>query len=53
MEWDLNRTSKDKFRWMARDEKGSDDGLLTKLKLGTGELVYLLCKTVFFSLKYE
>jgi len=29
-----------KFHWMALDEKGSDDGLLTKLKLGTGELVY-------------
>jgi len=47
MEWDLSPTSKDKFRWIAFDEKCSDDGLLTKLKLGTGELVYLLCKTVF------
>jgi len=33
--------------------KGSDDGLSTKLKLGTGELVYLLCKTVFFSITFE
>jgi hypothetical protein len=47
MEWNLNPTSKDKFRWVALDEKGSDDGLLTKLKLGTGELVYLLCQTFF------
>jgi len=53
MEWDLNPTSKDTFHWIALNEKGFDDSLLTKLKLGTGELVYLLCKTVFFSITFE